>query len=111
MNTTSPTFHLSYHPTTKSISANFSKSHNYDLTPREEDAITLVGERFSEQSADLLNEPATSQTFSALKYLCQSIIEQVAYETGVEINLDTTGIDRFTSQSRYCYRNVGYYGY
>jgi hypothetical protein len=103
MNTTPPTLHLSYCPTTKSISANFSKPHNYDLTHREEEAITLVGERFSEQSADLLNEPATNQTFSNLKSLCQSIIEQVAYETGVEINLDTTGTDQFISQSRHSY--------
>jgi hypothetical protein len=101
-----PTLHLSYDRISQSISANFSKPANRDLTSREEGAMKLFAERFFEQSNQFLYEAVNQKTLEGLKYLCQSIIDQVYAETGVKINLDTTGIDQFVGQSRF-----GYYGY
>jgi len=105
MNTTPPTLHLSYCPTTKSISANFSKPLNRDLTFHEEEAMALIGKKFSEQYASLLYEAATKETFCWLKSLCQSIIDQVYCETGVKFDLDTAGIDNFLGAPRFSYPN------
>jgi hypothetical protein len=102
------TFCVSYDRISQSINAYFCGPNNRDLTPHEGEAMKLIGERFSAKSQQFLCVAATKEMFYGLKSLCQNIIEQAYYETGVKFDLDTNSIDEFLGIPRFShYDQIG----
>jgi phage regulator Rha-like protein len=101
-NIVAPIFRISYDHVSRSIYADFSKPFDRDLTMREEEAMSMIAERFLAQSPQFNRVPVTAYTFEELKAVCHQIIMQVYQETGIQFELNTAGIHNTSVQPRFC---------